>query len=261
MAVQVHVVDAFTDRAFAGNPAGVVLLTEARDAEWMQAVAAELGYSETAFVELSAADEDGVLPLRWFTPAAEVDLCGHATLAAAHVLGGDRRFRTRSGELVCRADADGWVELDFPADPPRPAEAEPELLAGLPDVTVRAVARGRFDVLVELADAQQVRELRPVLAELARVPARGVIVTAAEGRDGVDFVSRCFYPAIAVPEDPVTGSAHCTLAGWWSARLGRDELVGEQASPRGGLVRVRCRGDRVGLLGRAVTVLRGELVV
>nr|BFF02519.1 PhzF family phenazine biosynthesis protein [Streptoalloteichus tenebrarius] len=255
-----HVVDAFTERAFAGNPAGVVLLTEPRDAEWMQAVAAELKHAETAFVEVGRS-VDGALPLRWFTPTHEVDLCGHATLATAHVLGGTRRFATASGELVCSAVGDGWIEMDFPADPPAPAEGGPDLLAALPGVTVRSVWRGRFDVLVEAASAAEVRALRPALDRVAAIDARGVIVTAPGDGAGTDFVSRCFYPAYGVPEDPVTGSAHCTLASWWSERLGRTTLVGEQASPRGGVVRLTVRGDRVGLAGRAVSVLRGELLV
>jgi len=255
--VRIHVVDSFTDRAFAGNPAGVVLLDEPADEHWMQAVAAEMKHAETAFVRLAG---EGPLPLRWFTPVTEVDLCGHATLAAAHVLGGDRRFATRSGVLTCTA-ADGWVEMDFPADPPRPVEITTPLRAGLPGVTVRAVARGVSDVLVEAATAAEVRALRPDHAALSEVPGRGVIVTAPGDRPGLDVVSRCFYPSYGVPEDPVTGSAHCTLASWWAPRLGRAELLAEQASPRGGHVRVVLAGDRVRLAGQAVTVLEGELIV
>ncbi|SHE45361.1 PhzF family phenazine biosynthesis protein [Streptoalloteichus hindustanus] len=264
MTVEVHVVDAFTDRSFAGNPAGVVLLSEPADPAWMQSVAAELKHAETAFVVMNSTVEgpvDGALPLRWFTPTAEVDLCGHATLAAAHVLGGVRRFATASGELVCTPVGDGWIEMDFPADPPTPATVEPDPLTALPGVTARAVLRGRFDVLVEASSAAEVRALRPDLDLIEKIDARGVVVTAPGDVPGVDCVSRCFYPAYGVPEDPVTGSAHCTLAAWWSARLGRATLVGEQASPRGGTVRMTVEGDRVRLAGRAVSVLRGELLV
>lgn len=254
-------VDAFTDRAFAGNPAGVVLLEDdgtPDDERWMQSVAAEMKHAETAFVRLK---EEGPLPLRWFTPVREVDLCGHATLATAHVLGGDRTFTTRSGLLTCTTTADGWVEMDFPADPATPTEVTAPLGNGLPGITVKAVARAVSDVLVEAASAAEVRALQPDHAALAQVPGRGVIVTAPGDRPGLDVVSRCFYPSYGVPEDPVTGSAHCTLASWWAPRLGRAELLAEQASPRGGQVRAILSGDRVRLAGRAVTVLAGELIV
>ena len=250
-------VDAFTDRAFAGNPAGVVLLDGPVDESWMQAVAAEMKHAETAFLRV---DREDPLPLRWFTPVAEVDLCGHATLAAAHVLGGSRSFDTRSGVLTCTAE-DGWVEMDFPADPAEPIEMTTPLRAGLPGVTVKAVAQAVSDVLVEAASADEVRELRPDFAALAEVPGRGVIVTAPGDRPGLDVVSRCFYPSYGVPEDSVTGSAHCTLASWWTPRLGRANLLAEQASARGGLVRTTLDRDRVRLAGQAVTVIRGRLIV
>lgn len=256
--MQVFVVDAFTDRAFAGNSAGVVLLDQPAEEAWMQSVAAELRHAETAFVVTGG---EGPLPLRWFTPVAEVDLCGHATLAAAHVLGGDRRFDTRSGVLTCTAGADGWVEMDFPADPAEPAALPDDLRAALPGVDVVDAGDGVSDLLVQVADAAQVRALAPDLAALARHGRRGVVVTAPGDRPGVDVVSRCFFPGIGVPEDPVTGSAHCTLASWWAPRLGRAALVGEQASPRGGTVRMVLDGERVRLAGRAVTVLAGELLV
>lgn len=259
--LEAFVVDAFTERAFGGNPAGVVLLDGPRDERWMQAVAAELKHAETAFTE--PPDAAGIRPLRWFTPVTEVDLCGHATLATAHVLGGSQRFRTRSGLLTCTADGEGRVEMDFPADPPAAvadAAVRSAIEAALPGVTIRAVGRGVSDVLVEVASAAEVRSLRPEFPAITAVPCRGVIVTAAMTGAPADFVSRCFYPSAGVDEDPVTGSAHCTLACWWSPRLGRAELTGEQASPRGGLVRVTVRGDRVALAGRAVTVLRGSLL-
>lgn len=250
-------VDAFTDRAFAGNPAGVVLLDRQVDDAWMQAVAAEMKHAETAFVEVT---DQSPLPLRWFTPVAEVDLCGHATLATAHVLGGSRSFSTRSGVLTCTAD-NGWVEMDFPADPAEPIEMTTPLRAGLPGVTVRAVAQGVSDVLVEAASADEIRDLRPDFGALAEVPGRGVIVTAPGDRPGLDVVSRCFYPTYGVPEDSVTGSAHCTIASWWVPRLGRANLLAEQASARGGLIRAILDQDRVRLAGQAVTVIRGRLIV
>ncbi|WP_207917000.1 PhzF family phenazine biosynthesis protein [Micromonospora sp. KC723] len=255
---RLFVVDAFTDEPFRGNPAGVVLLDEERDENWMQAVASEMRHSETAFV---SPGEDGWWRLRWFTPTVEVDLCGHATLATAHVLGGDSRFRTRSGELACSVSPQGWIEMDFPADPPASTEPPPGLARALGDgVTVVAVTRGVSDLLVEVAGPQDVRSVRPDLDALAEIPVRGVITTAFD--DAADrVVSRCFYPAVGVPEDPVTGSAHCTIGSWWFARLGRDELLAEQLSPRGGMLRLSRRGDRIGLSGRAVTVWHGEIAV
>jgi predicted PhzF superfamily epimerase YddE/YHI9 len=259
MTAELYLVDAFTEHAFAGNPAAVVLLDEPRDAAWMQALATELGFSETAFTPRDAESESRWL--RWFTPAAEVDLCGHATLATAHILGGEHRFTTRSGELAAVATGDGWVEMDFPADPPAALDVGAELAAAIAPLQATAVVRGVSDVLVEVGSEAEVRQFAPDLDAIAAVDARGVIVTATAERAGIDFVSRCFYPAYGVPEDPVTGSAHTTLASWWAVRLGRDELVGEQVSRRGGVVRVAVRGDRVGLAGRAVTVLRGALLI
>ncbi|MBM7770390.1 putative PhzF superfamily epimerase YddE/YHI9 [Actinokineospora baliensis] len=251
--MDVYVVDAFTDQAFRGNPAAVVLLTEDRSAEWMQSVAAEMNLSETAFADTRA----DPIPLRWFTPKAEVDLCGHATLATAHVLGGACRFSTRSGVLTA-TPTDAGIELDFPADPLQPIEPPAALVAALPGVTVLSAYRGREDFLVRVASAAEVLAVRPDLSAFARDSSRGVIVTAPGDR-GADFVSRCFYPAVGIDEDPVTGSAHCTLAGHWSRELGRSLLVGKQLSARGGTVTVRTDGDRVRLTGQAVTVLTGRL--
>ena len=256
-------VDAFADRAFTGNPAAVCILGRAREEGWMRDVAAEMNLSETAFLH---PEEDG-WRLRWFTPEVEVDLCGHATLATAHVLWEDghlpadevARFHTRSG-LLTATKAGEWIELDFPAKPILDGPAPDGLAAALGAEPVY-VGRSHFDVLVEVASEAEVRALKPDLGRLAGVEARGVIVTArAEGGAGYDFVSRFFAPRVGVAEDPVTGSAHCVLAPYWAARLGRDELVGYQASRRGGTVRVRAAGDRVHLGGRAITVLRGELV-
>jgi PhzF family phenazine biosynthesis protein len=239
-----------------------VLLEVPATDEWMQNVAAELRHSETAFV-LPRAD-DGY-QLRWFTPAAEVRLCGHATLAAAHVLAGRGRpapfaFHTHSGVLTAAVDA-GEVTLDFPAQPPTPTEQPAGLVEAL-GAEVRAIYSNGIDVLVEVADESAVHEVAPDISALRAVDCRGVIVTAPADADrqGVDFVSRFFAPRVGVDEDPVTGSAHCALAPFWAARLGRDELVGVQLSARGGRIAVELRGERVLLRGRAVTVLAGSLL-
>ncbi|WP_433494126.1 PhzF family phenazine biosynthesis protein [Micromonospora sp. CA-248089] len=255
---QLFVVDAFTDEPFRGNPAGVVILADKRGDSWMQSVASEMRHSETAFASPA---EDGWWHLRWFTPTVEVDLCGHATLATAHVLGGHTRFHTRSGDLSCSVSPEGWIEMDFPADPPTPVDAPEQLRAALGEgIRVVAVTRGVSDLLVEVAGPDDVRAARPDLEVLASIPVRGVILTANDSsRDRI--VSRCFYPAVGVPEDPVTGSAHCTIGSWWAERLGRDDLIAEQLSPRGGTLRLGRKGDRVQLGGRAVTVWHGEIKV
>jgi PhzF family phenazine biosynthesis protein len=255
-------VDAFANRPFGGNPAAVCVLAAPRDDHWMQDVAREMNLAETAFLH----PEDEGYRLRWFTPAVEVALCGHATLASAHVLweeghlpvGRQARFHTRSGVLT--ADRrDDWIELDFPATPPAPAPAPPGLAAAL-RLAPRWVGRSTFDYLVEVDSEDTVRSLKPDLFALERIEARGVIVTSRATTPGYDFVSRFFAPRTGVPEDPVTGSAHCALGPFWSERLGRTEMTAYQASLRGGVVRVRLAGDRVLLSGQAVTVLRGELL-
>lgn len=255
-------VDAFTDRAFAGNPAAVCVLDAPRDERWMQDVAREMNLSETAFL-LPEAD---AFRLRWFSPTVEVDLCGHATLASAHVLWEDgriapdeeARFETRSGRLVARREAHR-ITMDFPSDPPHLTEPPAALMEAL-DVRAFYVGRGRFDYLVEVESEDVVRRLRPGMSELERVTTRGVIVTARAADPRFDFVSRFFAPAAGVPEDPVTGSAHCCLGPYWRDRLGKSELTGYQASARGGIVGVRCLDARVLLSGQAVTVLRAELL-
>jgi PhzF family phenazine biosynthesis protein len=266
-AMRLFQVDAFAERPFGGNPAAVCLVEGNVDTRWMQSVASEMNLSETAFLSPAG---DGVYSLRWFTPAVEVDLCGHATLASAHILWEEKiegleplNFETRSGLLTAVPVGNGLIQLDFPADPPGPPDPadEPARLAAGLGADVVSAHRGRFDILVELGDAETVRRLAPDFKTLSGFNARGVIVTAAgDGLDGADFVSRCFYPAAGIDEDPVTGSAHCTLASFWCTRLGRSSLVGWQASPRGGRVGVELTDDRVLLTGRAVTVLRGELV-
>ena len=255
-------IDAFTERPFSGNPAAVCLLPAARDAGWMQSVAREMNLAATAFLVRHGEDFD----LRWFTPAAEVDLCGHATLASAHALweGGAlrldeaARFHTRNG-LLTAVHRDGLIWLDMPSTPAAPTPATNELRTAL-GVPLGFVGRTPFDYLVELDAEGTVRALAPDLPVLARLPVRGVIVTARSATAEQDFVSRFFAPAIGIPEDPVTGSAHCALAPYWAPRLGTSELRGYQASPRGGLVRVRLAGDRVQLGGHAVTMMRGELL-
>jgi PhzF family phenazine biosynthesis protein len=261
MSLPLFVVDAFTDKPFAGNPAAVCLLDRARDDGWLQAVAGEMNLSETAFL---LPEGDGYR-LRWFTPRVEVDLCGHATLAGAHVLyelgrlapSQAARFHTRSGPLVVTRTLAG-MEMDFPAVRARPCPDPPDL-AGALGAQPRYVGRNGMDYLVELAGEAELRRLAPDMARLGALPVRGVIVTAAGAAPGTDFVSRFFAPRVGVPEDPVTGSAHCALGPFWSERLGKADLVGFQASARGGVVRVGVRGDRVLLGGQAVTVVRGEL--
>jgi PhzF family phenazine biosynthesis protein len=269
--MRILVVDAFTDRAFAGNPAGVCLLESPADDGWMQRVAAEMRHSETAFVRpLDVPDAD--YELRWFTPVVEVALCGHATLATAHALyetgtvpaGRPIRFQTlRSGVLTVATGSGGLLEMDFPAMPAQSMEVPAGLAEALGVPVAGAGRNAQNDLLVVLDDEEAVRKLTVDLGALARIDARGICVTApaAPGSGPYDFVSRFFGAAVGVGEDPVTGSAHCMLAPYWSDRLRRDELTGYQASERGGAVRVTVRGDRVTLAGRAVTILDGTLKV
>jgi PhzF family phenazine biosynthesis protein len=272
VAIRIRIIDAFTDRPFAGNPAAVCLLDAGSwpDEAWMQEVAAEMNLSETAFAHPLVNSADADWALRWFTPTVEVDLCGHATLATAHALHSDRgapgtvRFRSRSGILIAHTHHDGTVTLDFPAAPatevPIP-DGLPEALSAKPGATYGTGALG--DLLAVFPDEAAVRTLTPdfaALIDLARRDGiRGVIATApaSDPSSGYDFVSRFFAPAQGIPEDPVTGSAHTALAPYWSGRLGQDGLTGLQASARSGLVRTAIHGDRVHLTGHAVTVLDG----
>jgi PhzF family phenazine biosynthesis protein len=258
---QVVTVDAFTDRPFAGNPAAVCVLEHYDDDGWMQALAREMNLSETAFLLRQA---DGFL-LRWFTPTVEVDLCGHATVASAHVLweeghlrnGEPARFHSRSGLLTAERKG-SWIELDFPAKPAEPATAPEGLVAAL-GAFPKYVGKNAFDYLVELDSENEVRSLKPNFALLEKIPVRGVIVTSRAAN--YDFISRFFAPAAGVNEDPVTGSAHCCLGPFWRSRLNKTEFIAYQASSRGGVVRVRLQGNRVKLSGQAITVLRGALLV
>jgi PhzF family phenazine biosynthesis protein len=260
-------VDAFTSEAFAGNPAAVCFLDTERDKTWLQSVAAEMNLSETAFLLPINGSDRPAWSLRWFTPSVEVELCGHATLASAHAIWetgrladtAQARFETLSGALFA-SRAGNLIELDFPATPVTTAPEPPGLLEALGLDRGHAVYRNRFDYLVELPDEGAVVALEPNHRAFRSVEARGIIVTAPSKAADVDFVSRFFAPGSGVDEDPVTGSAHCALAPFWSERFGRTEMTGYQASRRGGTVHVRLEGDRVVLGGHAITVLRGELV-
>jgi PhzF family phenazine biosynthesis protein len=261
MGQSIIVVDAFAKRPFTGNPAAVCVLHQPGDERWMQLVAREMNLSETAFLF----PEGDAFRLRWFTPTVEVDLCGHATLASAHVLWESKRllpmdearFQTRSGLLTARRKGDQIV-MDFPAVAAQPCEA-PAGLAQAIGTPVGYVAKNAFDYLVEVESEAAVRGLQPDFERLAALPGRGVMVTSRSDDPAFDFVSRFFAPACGVREDPVTGSAHCCLGPHWSRRLGKLDLVGHQVSARGGIVRVEVRGARVNLGGHAITIMRGEM--
>lgn len=256
MTLELTIVDAFTDRPFAGNPAAVAVLDQPLSDELMQDIAAEVNLAETAF---AVARADGDWDLRWFSPAVEIDLCGHATLATTHVLGRPARFHTRSGVLVGGVDPDGAVAIDLPADPVEPTEVDGLAEALGAELVATHRARSGFTV-AEVADAAMVVALSPDLRRVAVLTPRTLVVTAPGDRNGIDCVTRVFGPAVGIDEDPVTGSAHCTLAGLWGDRLGKDDLVGWQASARGGTVRMHRAGDRVELRGQAVIVARTALV-
>ena len=261
-ALRYFVVDAFTDRPFSGNPAAVVPLPEWKDDGWLQGVAMEMNLSETAFL---VPQGDGY-QLRWFTPKIEVALCGHATLASAHVLWSegyaavDRKieFHTKSG-LLKAAKNKAKIELDFPTAPSSPAPPPPGLLESL-GVSAKYTGRNQFDYLVEVESEEAIRRMAPEFERLARIDVRGVIVTSLSAESKFDFISRFFAPRAGVNEDPVTGSAHCCLGPYWQERLGKSQFIAFQASTRGGIVHVRVDGDRTFLGGQAVTVCRGEFV-
>lgn len=255
-------VDAFTDTAFHGNPAAVCILSEPRNDSWMQHIAFEMNLSETAFLY----NQGDHYKLRWFTPTVEVDLCGHATLASAHILW-ERgyvqpeepiHFDTRSGILTARTDGE-WIELDFPAEPAQESPPPDNLLKALA-IDPLYVGKNRFDYLVEVESEEIVRGIEPDFDILATVPCRGVIVTSIARPEDYDFVSRFFAPAVGIHEDPVTGSAHCCLGPFWKERLNKDELKAFQLSKRGGFLRVRIKGDRTYIAGQAITIVSGELL-
>ncbi|MFF7607332.1 PhzF family phenazine biosynthesis isomerase [Streptomyces parvulus] len=268
--MRIRIVDAFTDRPFAGNPAGVLLLDAFPDDDRLQRVALEVNHAETAFAHPLPPGGEADWALRWFTPATEVAMCGHATLAAAHVLHttgaheGPVRFATRSGVLVAAPGEDGSITLDFPTAPLTPVAAPAGVAEalGAEPLTVLDTGPNIGDLLVEVADEGTVRRLTPDHKALGAHSKRGIIATARAddpGR-GYDFVSRCFFPNVGIDEDPVTGSAHTALAPFWTERLGRPALTGLQASPRSGRVRTEVRGERTLLGGSAVTVIEGELL-
>lgn len=259
----IYQVDAFTNKPFCGNPAGVCILASAAAETWMKQIAREMNLSETAFLY----PVDDGYNLRWFTPAVEVDLCGHATLASAHILyetglldpGAQARFHTKSGLLTAQKSG-GWIELDFPVKIEAPAEIPPGLTEAL-GVEPLYVGKNQFDYLVEVGSEKTVRGIRPNFSLLKQLPVRGTMVTArSDEGSSYDFVSRFFAPAVGIDEDPVTGSAHTCLTPYWSAKLGKIEMTAFQASERGGVLRLRNLGDRVAISGQAVTVIKGELV-
>jgi len=262
MGIAIHQVDAFTEKPFRGNPAAVCILLEPGEEAWMQNVAREMNLSETAFLHRQ---RDG-FNLRWFTPAVEVELCGHATLASAHILWETgllavedvAQFHTRSGLLTAERRGEE-IELNFPATPPTEASVPVGLVEAL-GVVPRYVGKSRYDYVVEVESEEVVRGLKPDFARLKEISVRGIMVTSVASSEKYDFVSRFFVPGAGVDEDPVTGSAHCCLGPFWSERLGKDKMVAYQASARGGVIQVRVAGKRVYLRGRAVTVLHGELV-
>jgi PhzF family phenazine biosynthesis protein len=263
MPIRIVTVDAFTNTPFAGNPAAVCVMQEPRPEEWLRSVAREMNLSETAFL----LPRDGEFDLRWLTPAVEVDLCGHATVASAHVLwedghlapGKQARFHTRSGLLTADRRGD-WIELDFPVKIATVAEPPAELLPALGVSSTVAVAKNAFDYMVEIESEEELRALSPDHSTLRKIPVRGVIVTARSATNGFDFISRFFAPGSGIDEDPVTGSAHTALGPYWGSKLGRAEMTAFQASARGGVVRLRLNGDRIILGGQAVTVMEATLL-
>lgn len=258
--MKIYQVDAFTEKPFKGNPACVCILEEGKTDEWMQNVAKEMNLAETAFLYPT----DQGYNLRWFTPITEVDLCGHATLASAHILfekgciekDREAKFYTKSGLLTAKLD-EGWIQLNFPATPEEKADAPDGLKEAL-GIDPVYIGKNIFDYLVEVDSEETVRNMRPDFTKLLNVHVRGVIVTAKSAE--YDFVSRFFAPAVGVPEDPVTGSAHCCLGPYWMRKLGNDTFIAYQASERGGVLKVHVAGERVLIMGKAVTVLEGDLL-
>ncbi|MFJ4621572.1 PhzF family phenazine biosynthesis protein [Streptomyces sp. NPDC088812] len=269
--MRIRIVDAFTDRPFAGNPAGVLLLDTFPDDTRLQSVALEVNHAETAFARRLPPGGPADWALRWFTPTTEVPMCGHATLATAHILHttgaheGPVRFATLSGVLTATPGEDGSITLDFPTAPLTPITIPDQVAQalGTEPLTAHDTGPNVGNLVIEVADEKTVRGLTPDHAALARYARHGIIATARaeDPSRGYDFVSRCFFPNIGIDEDPVTGGAHTALAPYWSKRLGRPDLTGLQASPRSGLVRTELHGDRTLLTGRAITVIDGELLV
>ncbi len=264
MSLPLFQVDSFTDVPFRGNPAGVCLLSAEKTDDWLQSVASEMNLSETAFLQKTP---DNSYNLRYFTPTTEVPLCGHATLASAHILFSEKHvdanqqitFQTGGGTL--RASKNGeLIELDFPLIPPEHADPPPALVEAL-GVVPKAVAKNSWDYLIEVGSEEELRRLHPDFDALRQLPTRSVMVTSRSATPDYDFVSRYFAPSVGIPEDPVTGSAHCTLAPYWAERLGKMDFKAYQASPRGGEVFARIQDDRVILGGKAVTIFQANLIV
>jgi PhzF family phenazine biosynthesis protein len=263
MLIPIAIVDAFTDRPFAGNPAAVCLLDVPAPAEWMQRLAVEMNLSETVF--LTPTDDDADFNIRWFTPGREVNLCGHATLAAAHFLFETDRadhsrpisFSSRSGALSASRDVEGRIALDFPSKPARRSEIPKPLVPSLAEAA-EFLAEDEKLMAVFPSEAH-VRSFTPDQTAIIATGAEGLIITARADDRETSFVSRFFAPAVGVPEDPVCGSAHCVLAPYWADRLGERTMTARQLSPRGGTIHVELAGDRVTIAGRAVTTLSGEL--
>lgn len=287
MAVSFLQVDAFTREPFKGNPAAVCILPQAVDETWMQGIAAEMNLSETAFLYPVGTTPEAEYHLRWFTPSTEVDLCGHATLASAHGLWSEgylpptapAQFHTRSGLLTATWDGE-WITLNFPCQPVTPLTPDPILLKAFhgqdliymgstgvesnggsnPSPGAESSGKQGGNYLVELASEAHVRSLQPDFSLLATLPVMGVIVTSPSDDPEIDFVSRYFAPAVGINEDPVTGSAHCSLTPYWQEKLGKTPLLAHQVSSRGGLLKVTSQGDRVLIGGQAITVLKGEIL-
>jgi len=262
MGFTIYQVDAFTDKPFFGNPAGVCVLTEQVTDEWMQKVAMEMNLSETAFL----LKQDNGYNLRWFTPTIEVDLCGHATLASTHILweqnylpeNEEARFYTKSGLLTAKKIDNGWTELNFPSEPDNETISPKGLLESL-GVQAKYVGKNRLDYIVEVSSEEEVRNLKPDFNTLGKIPCTGIIVTSISASKEYDFISRVFAPSVGINEDPVTGSAHCCLAPYWKKRLNKNQFIARQVSERGGILTVRLEDDRVYIGGQAVTVLKAEL--
>jgi PhzF family phenazine biosynthesis protein len=258
--ITIYQVDAFTDEVFKGNPASVCVLEEWLDDKLMQKIAMENNQAETAFI----VKEDQVYHIRWFTPTVEVNLCGHATVASAHVLFNELRaienqitFTSKSGLLIVKKEHDGKITLDFPADPPNEVDEIPAgLFEGL-NIKPTAVWKGKFDYMVEVENEEIVNNLHPNFKLISTIPSRGVLVTA-KGKQ-VDFVSRCFFPQTGVDEDAVTGSAHCLLVAYWNSKTGKSSFIATQNSKRGGKLICTLKGDRVLMSGHAILYMKGEI--
>jgi len=263
MKTDFYQVDSFTERPYYGNPAAVVILDKAADEEWMARVAAEMNLSETAFLYSTGKNEYN---LRWFTPAEEVDLCGHATLATAHILwerefvnnSDDISFNTKSGKLICQNN-NGLIAMDFPKEAPEESAVPEEVHKGL-GVKLLYTGKNRMDYLVEVESEEVLKNLEPDFNLLKRLDSRGVIVTAHSDNPDFDFVSRFFAPALLIDEDPVTGSAHCCLAPYWAKKLNKTEFKAMQVSKRQGVLQVKLKGNRVIISGNAVTVFEGRIL-